>query len=120
MSGGCYMIHVNNERSHLPPVSINKEVRLNEIQNWNLQKSKEIAREDGIEIVIDHFAVLTFLRAFYVRHGWPKSPHELTQVLDKAFKPHGGKKYLQRLFPGGLVAQVTRLAGLPTPYSANN
>jgi tRNA 2-thiouridine synthesizing protein E len=109
------MIHVNNERSHTPTVNTNKDVRLNEIHDWNLQKSKEIAREDGIEIVIDHFAVLTFLRAFYVKHGWPKSTRVLTQVLDKAFKQHGGKKYLRRLFPNGPVAQGTRLAGLPTP-----
>ena len=114
------MIHVNNERSHPPMASTNKEVRLNEIQDWNLQKSKERAREEGIEIIIDHFAVLTFLRAFYVKHGWPKSPRQLIQVLDKAFKQHGGKKYLRRLFPNGPVTQATRLAGLPTPYSANN
>jgi TusE/DsrC/DsvC family sulfur relay protein len=114
------MIRVNNERSHPPMVNTSKDIRLNEIQDWNLQKSKEMAREDGIEIVIGHFAVLTFLRTFYVKHGWPKSPHELSQVLEKVFKKHGGKKYLRQLFPDGFVKQGTRLAGLPAPFSAKD
>jgi len=93
---------------------------LKEVKDWTIEDAKQQASKEDINFEIDHLVVVTYLREFYVKHGWPKSTHELTQVLDQHFEEKGGNKYLHRLFPNGPIAQATRLAGVPTPAYATD
>ncbi|MGD8782905.1 MAG: TusE/DsrC/DsvC family sulfur relay protein [Thioalkalispiraceae bacterium] len=108
----------NASPTYSPTGNTDREDRLREVQDWDIEEAKQRAKLDGIDFSVDHLAVLTFLRKFYVDHGWPKNTHELIKVLDKEFEKDGGKKYLHRLFPEGPIAQASRLAGLPTPSNA--
>ena len=91
--------------------------RAREIDNWNVETAASEASRHGIDISEDHLDVLHFLRDYYVAHGWPKRPHELTRLLDRTYKHLGGKKYLHRLFPNGPLTQGAVLAGLPALYN---
>lgn len=105
-------------QTYSPTGNHSKAERASEIDSWNIESAKQAAQQAGMELSLDHIAVLTFLRSFYVEHGWPKGTHELIRLLDEEFSNKGGKKYLHQLFPAGPVEQATRLAGLPTPSYA--
>lgn len=99
---------------------LNIRDRLAEIKDWSFAEVVEKARNDDVELNVEHLAVLFFLRAYYAKYGWPNSVHKLTQRLEREFAEKGGKKYLHKLFPGGPVTEGTQLAGLPTPaFSAD-
>ena len=112
------MTPFDDKQTYSPSGNTEKEARAKEIQAWTIEEAKQRSQHEGVVFTVDHLAVLTFLRKFYVDYGWPKSTHELTQVLDEHFKIEGGNKYLHKLFPDGPVAQATRLAGLPVPSYA--
>ena len=105
-------------QTYSPTGNHSKAQRANEVDDWNFEQAKAHAAKEGLDLTLDHIAVLTYLRSTYVEYGWPKNTHELTQWLDQEFKSKGGNRYLHQLFPDGPIAQATRLAGLPTPSYA--
>jgi tRNA 2-thiouridine synthesizing protein E len=109
------MALVNSQQTYSPTGQTEADDRAKEIASWTIERATERALSEGIDLSINHITVLTFLRTFYVKHGWPKSTHELTRVLDNEFAELGGNKFLHELFPDGPIAQATRLAGVPTP-----
>jgi tRNA 2-thiouridine synthesizing protein E len=95
-----------------PPERMDRFV---ELAQWNRYLSMQLAASEGIELSSEHWDVIVFLREYYLEHGWPAHTDELTRILDAAFEPQGGARYLYRLFPRGPLAQGTRIAGLPAP-----
>jgi len=94
--------------------------RHNELAHWDRDCASETAAREGIELTDAHWKVITFLRRYYLDHGWPHQPRVLIRELDKAFHDEGGTSYLYRLFPQGPLAQGTRVAGLPEPANVTN
>ena len=91
-----------------------------ELAHWNRETAVESAAQEGIRLTDKHWEVITFLRRYYLDHGWPGQPRVLIRELDKAFHNEGGTRYLYRLFPRGPLAQGTRIAGLPVPANVTN
>ena len=89
--------------------------RERELQNWDEQQAREIAKDEDIELTDAHFEVIQRLRDYYLEHGLVESGRELGDMLDEAFSEQGGRKYLHRLFPKGPVTQGMRIAALPVP-----
>jgi tRNA 2-thiouridine synthesizing protein E len=91
--------------------------RLTELadQRWNRAKSLALAESEGIDFKDEHWAVIVFMRKYYLEHGLPINARITARALNKNFSGQGGNKYLHRLFSGGPVTQGSRLANLRTP-----
>jgi len=89
--------------------------------DWHEGDAVRLAREQGLEIGLDHFELLAALQAYFASHDKPDlNMRELHDALDERFHSRGGMKYLYYLFPGGPVAQGCQLAGLVAPAGAVN
>ena len=91
--------------------------RLTELANqrWDRGKSLAPADSEGIDFNDEHWAVIVFLRQFYIEHGLPENGRTTAKALSKHFSDQGGTFYLRRPFAGGPVKQGSRLANLRTP-----
>ena len=87
-------------------------------QNWDRSKSAQLAQSEGISLNDEHWAVIVFLRRYYLKHGVPRDARTLAELLNLQFSAQGGCEYLNRLFPSGPVTQGSRLANLRTPANA--
>lgn len=89
--------------------------RKRQLEGWNEQQAREIAKQEGIDLTDEHLAVVRQLQDYYIEHGQAANGRELDEMLDKEFASQGGRKYLHQLFTNGPVAQGMRIAGLSTP-----
>ena len=106
-----------NRPSHDTPERMDRH---NEIAHWDRDIAVQTAAREDIELTDAHWEVITFLRRYYLDHGWPGQSRVLIQEMDKAFSSEGGTRYLYKLFPQGPLTQGTRIAGLPEPANVNN
>ncbi len=84
-------------------------------QHWNRAKSQRRAKNEGVSLSDEHWAVLIYLRQQYLDAGLPRHARYLATTLLKDFAGKGGTKYLRHLFPGGPITQGSRFANLPAP-----
>ena len=85
--------------------------------DWSLEAALGKAREEGIELEEDHWAVILALQEFFAHHDDSKQVNRrlLHDALNEKFHHKGGLGYLYRLLPGGPIAQGCRLSGLEAP-----
>jgi len=89
-------------------------------QSWNRSKSTDLADSEGIRLNDEHWAVIDYLRNYYIEYGLPRFARTTARALNKQFSTLGGNRYLCRLFAGGPVTQGSRLANLRTPANATD
>ena len=89
-------------------------------QRWDRSKSVALAKSEGIDLNDEHWAVIVFMRKYYLEHGLPINARATARALNKNFSGQGGNKYLRRLFNGGPVSQGSRLANLRNPANATD
>ncbi|MFZ0469617.1 MAG: TusE/DsrC/DsvC family sulfur relay protein [Thiogranum sp.] len=89
-------------------------------QRWNRNKSVDLAKREGIRLNDEHWAVIVYLRSYYLEHGLPRFARTTARALNRRFSPQGGNKYLYQLFAGGPVTQGSRLANLRLPANATD
>jgi tRNA 2-thiouridine synthesizing protein E len=89
-------------------------------QNWDRSKSLALATREGIEFNDAHWAVVVFLRNYYLEQGLPITARTTGRALDDNFSAQGGNKYLYQLFRGGPVTQGSRVANLRIPAYATD
>ena len=97
-------------------------IRLAELidQNWNRNKSAQLAMLEGISLTDQHWDVIDYLRTQYLKHGLPRFARTTARALNRQFAAQGGNRYLYSLFAGGPVTQGSRLANLRTPANATD
>ncbi len=102
---------------HAETSSQHTNVRFKELDNqqWDRDKSNDLAYEEDINITDAHWDVIIYLRLYYIESGLPRFARITSRALNKQFLTLGGSKYLYSLFPGGPVTQGSRLANLRTP-----
>lgn len=102
--------------------SLDMDVRRSELvkQKWDRSKSQALAESEGLRLTDEHWAVINYLRNYYVEQGVPRYARTLARDLDKKFSLQGGNKYLRNLFYGGPVTQGCRFANLRTPANATD
>ena len=89
-------------------------------QHWDRSHSTALAKSEGIDLSDEHWAVIVFMRKYYLEHGLPINARTTARALNMNFSGRGGSKYLRRLFSKGPVTQGSRLANLRTPaYSTD-
>jgi tRNA 2-thiouridine synthesizing protein E len=89
-------------------------------QRWNRNKSVALAKREGISLNDEHWAVIVYLRSYYLEHGLPRFARTTASALKQQFSAQGGYKYLYQLFAGGPVTQGSRLANLRLPANATD
>lgn len=99
--------------------TLDRSTELNN-QRWSRAKSHALAESEAIELSDEHWAVIVFLRKYYLEHGLPLHARVTAKALNWNFADKGGSKYLHRLFSGGPVTQGSRLANLRTPAYATD
>ena len=102
--------------------SLYPSIRLAELndQRWTRNKSAELAKNEGISLNDEHWAVIVYLRNYYLEHGLPRFARTTARALNQQFAAQGGNKYLYGLFTGGPVTQGSRLANLRLPANATD
>ena len=102
--------------------SLDENVRRLELtkQNWDRNKAQALAVSEGMSLNDEHWAVIDYLRNYYIKQGVPRYARSLARDLDKQFSVQGGNKYLRNLFSGGPVTQGCRIANLRTPANATD
>jgi tRNA 2-thiouridine synthesizing protein E len=85
-------------------------------RGWSPDQAEQIAKEDTLTLVDDHWEAIRMLQDYFKRHTDDRiNPRELHDALDEKFHASGGLRYLYEIFPKGPVAQGCRMAGLKPP-----
>ena len=119
---GVYITDLNNRPVMVETDSQHPGIRLAELnkQHWDRNKSEKLALSEGITLNDQHWAVILYLRNYYLAYGLPRFARTLAKALNHQFAVQGGGKYLRRLFAGGPVTQGSRFANLRTPANATD
>ncbi len=83
---------------------------------WNESIAKHLAKEEGLVLNDDHWYVLHFIREFYATYQLVPAVRIIVKKLqERVGLEKGTSVYLQQLFPGGVLRQAAKIAGLPKP-----
>jgi TusE/DsrC/DsvC family sulfur relay protein len=91
-------------------VDVNDEGYLTNSSQWTKEIAVEIAREEGIVLTDQHYAIMEFLR----------NRHNSGDILSIRSINHSGVidvKTFYQLFPGAPLRKATKIAGIPKPAS---
>ncbi|MFO7621764.1 MAG: TusE/DsrC/DsvC family sulfur relay protein [Bacteroidales bacterium] len=91
-------------------VEVTEEGYFTDSSQWTKEIAEEIAREEGIALTDQHFAIMEFLRNRH-KSGDPLSIRSINHsgVIDV--------KTFYQLFPGAPLKKATKIAGIPKPAS---
>ena len=91
-------------------VDVNEEGYLTNSSQWTKDVAVEIAKEEGITLTEQHFAIMDFLRNRF-NSGEALSIRSINHsgVIDV--------KTFYQLFPGAPLKKATKIAGIPKPAS---
>lgn len=85
-------------------------------QDWHPAMVERLAEQEGIALTPEHWEVIQFVRAFYLKYNTSPAIRALVKAMAKELgEEKGNSRYLYRLFPKGPAKQATKLAGLPKP-----
>lgn len=94
----------------------NAEGYLINLDDWNETVATEIAKKDAIELTIDHWHIINFLRYFYFEfNNTPTVRMLVKELANKVGAEKANSIYLHQLFPQGVIKQACKIAGLPKP-----
>ncbi|MFD2190005.1 TusE/DsrC/DsvC family sulfur relay protein [Pistricoccus aurantiacus] len=102
-------------------VGLDPEGYLIDLDDWNPQVAKALARAEGRELHEEHWEIIDIVRGFYKRFETAPAMRPLVKTVTGTLGPEKGNSlYLMRLFPEKDVQEspariVARLAGLPKP-----
>lgn len=84
--------------------------------DWNEEVAAELARQEGIVLSDEHWAVIRFVRAYFEDHHIvPDARHAIKALAGYLGPKSTGRNDLFRLFPYGYVKQACRIAGMRKP-----
>jgi TusE/DsrC/DsvC family sulfur relay protein len=77
---------------------------------WDEEVAKEFAKTEGVEALTDdHWAVINYIREYYLKFGVAPMIRKLCKETKKDLKT------IYQLFPSGPAKGACKLAGLPKP-----
>ena len=91
-------------------VSVTEDGYMSDMNEWNEEIAKELAKEESIELTENHFKVLDFLRT-------QQSKGSVLTIRSVGKSGIVDIKGFYELFPGGPLKISTKIAGLPKPAS---
>lgn len=91
-------------------VDVNEEGYFTNPSQWNRNIAAEIAKEEGINLTDQHYAIIEFLRNRY-------SSGEALSIRSINYSKIIDVKTFYQLFPGAPLKKATKIAGIPKPAS---
>ena len=90
--------------------------RLANTADWNETIANNLAEKDGLTLTSNHWEIIHLMRDFYKEYNLsPIRKLLLHAITDKLGEKKASNEYLDSLFPGGVLIEGTRIAGLPMP-----
>lgn len=90
--------------------------QLAKLNEWTAEAANYLAHTQGIELNDAHWDIINLMRDFYNEYNIsPVHKLLIKHIREKFGADKANDKYLNTLFPGGVLAQGTLIAGLPTP-----
>ena len=98
-------------------IPLRPDGRLQNLDDWSPEVAEALARESGLDMTEDHWTVVNLMRSYYQEYN--VSP--VRKLLKRALRSAGHKalaedERLDALFPGDVMVQGSRIAGIPTPH----
>ena len=86
-------------------------------EEWSKAVAEHFAREEGIVLQQEHFAILEFIRAFLDEHGITPDARFVFRFLAKRHNESQSSARLRffKMFPYGYVKQACKIAGMRQP-----
>ena len=96
------------------PIQTDSEGYLRNLDDWSEDFVHALARQQGLALGEEHWAVIPFLREYYAEHGVQAQVRAMIKHFTDLWGPErGSNHHLHDLFPrGGPQKQGNRLAGL--------
>lgn len=91
-------------------ITLTEDGYMADMNEWTREVAAEMAKEDGIDLTEDHYAVLDFLRNEHAAG----SSLTIRKVGKSGIVDIKG---LYKLFPGGPLKLSSKYAGIPKPTS---
>lgn len=83
---------------------------------WTAPLAIYIASLESIEMGVEHWQVVNFVREFYLEYNTSPAIRALVKAMQIKFPEQDvSSRSLYRLFPKGPAKQATKIAGLPKP-----
>ncbi len=91
-------------------VDVSDEGYLTDATQWTKEIGAEIAKEEGVEMSDEHWAVVDFIRQSFQNE-------ESLSIRSIGKRGPASIKEFYALFPGGPLKKASRIAGIPKPSS---
>ena len=95
---------------------LDKEGYLLELSDWNEAVADQLAQDERIDLLDEHWTLIHLVRAFYEKFDVAPAMRPLVkQVREQLGADKGNSIYLLKLFPGSPAKLLAKIAGLPRP-----
>ena len=95
---------------------LDKEGYLLELSDWNEAVASQLAQDERIDLLDEHWTLIHLVRAFYEKFDVAPAMRPLVkQVRAQLGAEKGTSIYLLKLFPGSPAKLLAKIAGLPRP-----
>jgi len=86
-------------------------------EDWTVEMANELAREEDMVLVDEHWIAITFMREYYTEHGITPDIRHVAKHLATHLNcdKKTAKSRLFELFPFGYVRQTCKIAGMKRP-----
>ncbi len=96
--------------------ALDKEGYLLELSDWNEAVASQLAQDERIDLLDEHWTLIHLVRAFYEKFDVAPAMRPLVkQVREQLGADKGNSIYLLKLFPGSPAKLLAKIAGLPRP-----
>ena len=108
------MTQFTNNAQDSETSSLYADIRRAELrdQRWNRNKSVDLAKREGISLNDEHWAVIVYLRSYYLEHGLPRFARTTARALKQQFSAAGWHTSICTSFLP--VARLPKAAASPT------
>ena len=100
-------------------IETNEQGFLCNLADWNEDYAANVAREDELDLHVDHWELIWYFRDYYNENQVAPTMHNMVTSLGRKGKHfHDQKayeKHIYRLFPRDPVHELCKLSGLPMP-----
>ncbi len=105
-----------SETIRIAGVRTDEEGYLLEPADWSPSIARALARQEGVELGDEHWAVLRFMREYFDEHQIAADARFVIRFLARdRGKGDDARDVLFELFPYGYVKQACKIAGMRRP-----
>jgi tRNA 2-thiouridine synthesizing protein E len=101
-------------------IETNEQGFLCNLQDWNEDVAAELARQDDLDLHVDHWELIWYFRDYYNEKQVNPTMHTMVTTLGKSkgkefHDQKAYEKHIYGLFPRDPVHELCKLSGLPMP-----